>query len=639
MIKNEILLQKKYNTKSKEKMKTKLFNKEIDFSFRRFLTITVLLLIPFLYSFFFLKAFWDPYSRIKDIPVGIVNLDKGDKGSKILKTLESKNVMKMVVFSNEKDAVSKLYRRKVYAVIIIPDDFTGNLEKVGTSERKEPVIRFLTNKKSNFITSQIYDRAMIEVQKNIENEVSSQAITVLSDTIQSSVDKVKVIRDGFHTMNDGTNKLNEGAVKLDDGAKKLHDGVVTLENGYREFNIGIHTYAFNMDKLSTGYETFDSGVKQYVAGVDKAADGLNQISAGVITLGDKIAVLKYNNDFKKLYNGAKTVQEQKVAEKLKEGGVKISEGSGKVKTSIGSIPATIPDKPETLSEGIYKLANASNQVEDGIAKLADGSNQLKTGTTELAKGTNILNTGVNLAARKFDSEIKTNEEKADELTGFGKFMKEPVTLQTDNINNVSNYGIAFAPYFISLSLWVGALVLLIVLFYDARDRFHVFSRNYYDKNYQLLAYLGLIMIQATLFSVLMYTSFKLPLTNDFLFISSIFLISASFFMMIYFLMIAFDDLGKLVAIVLLIVQLCASGGTFPIETTPVFFKKVYPLMPMRYSIGLIEESIIDIEFHFLTSNLAIIAGIFIVFLLLNLITIRTLKKNHLDSLIPNSLES
>lgn len=606
-------------------MKKNLYGQEFEFSLKRFLVIAVLLLIPFLYTFFFLKAFWDPYARMKNIPVAVVNLDQGDKGKAILERIKEKNVMKMVFFPNEKEATGKMYNREVYAVIIIPEDFTSNLEKAGTSERKEPVIRYLTNKKSNFITSQIYDRVMIAVQKNIENEVSSQAVTVLSDTIQSSVNKVKLIRDGFHTMNDGTNKLNNGAIKLDDGAKKLNDGTATLKNGYKEFNAGIHTYARNMDKLSAGYETFDAGVNKYVSGVNKAADGLDQISAGVLVLGNKLSILKLNKDFQKLYNGAKQVQEQKVAQQLKEGGERILEGSGKIKASVGTVPVVLPDKPATLSEGIHKIANASSQVQDGIERLADGSSQLKNGTSELAKGTDILHSGVDLAARKFDSEIKTNEGKAGGLTGFGEFMKESVALETDNKNNVSNYGIALAPYFISLSLWVGALVLLIVLFYDANDRFHVFSRNYFNKNHQLLAYLGLINIQATIFSTLLYVFFNLNLTNDFLFIVSIFFISATFFMMIYFFILTFGDFGKLLAIIMLIVQLCASGGTFPIETTPVFFQKVYPFMPMRYSMGLIKESIVDIEHHFLTNNLAIIMGLFIVFLILNLIIIQIRK--------------
>lgn len=606
-------------------MKRNFGGQEFDFSLLRFIVIAVLLFIPFLYTFFFLKAFWDPYARINNIPVAIVNLDQGDKGKAILERLKEKNVMKMIFSPNEKEATGKMYNREVYAVVIIPEDFTSSLEKVGTSARREPVIRYLTNKKNNFITSQIYDRVMIQVQKNIENEVSSQAITVLSDNIQSSVDKVKLIRDGFHTMNDGTKKLNDGAVKLEDGAKKLNDGIVTLRNGYQELNAGIHTYANNMDKLSAGYRTFNSGVDKYVSGVNKAADGLDQISAGVVILGNKLSILKLNKDFERLYNGAKQVQEQKVAQQLKEGGDRILAGSGKIAASIGTVPAVLPDKPTTLSEGIHKISNASSQVQDGIERLADGSNQLKNGTSELAKGTNILHSGVNSAAWKFDSEIKTNEEKAEGLTGFGEFMKESVALQTDNKNNVSNYGIALAPYFISLSLWVGALVLLIVLFYDANDRFHVFSRNYYNKNHQLLAYLGLINIQATIFSTLLYVFFNLNLTNDLLLIVSIFLISASFFMIIYFFILAFGDLGKLLAVIMLILQLCASGGTFPIETTPVFFQKVYPFMPMRYSISLLKESMVDIEHHFLTTNLAIIVGLFIVFLILNLIVIQIRK--------------
>ena len=609
-------------------MKTKLFKKVINSSLGRLLVIVVILLIPFLYSFCFLKAFWDPYAKMKDIPVAMVNLDKGDRGKEILKRIQGKNVMKMITFTDEKEAVSNLYDRNVYAVIIIPEDFTGNLNQVASSRRKEPIIKFLTNKKNNFVTSQIYDRVIMEVQKNIENEVSSKVVTVLSDTIQSSVDKVKVIQNGFHAINDGTGKLNDGAIQLADGAKKINDGIATLGNNYKEFNAGIHTYANNMDKLSTNYKTFDSGINKYVSGVNKAADGLDQISAGVVTLGDKLGVLKFNDDFKKLYNGAKQVQEQKIAQQLKEGGNKILEGSGKVKSSIGAVPAALTDKPATLSEGIHKLSNASARVQDGIGQLADGSNQLKNGTSELTKGINILHTEVNLATQKLDSEMKTNQEKAGELTGLGKFMKEPINLQTDHINNVSNYGTAFTPYFISLSLWVGALSLLIVLYYDAKDRFHIFSRNYYNKYSQLLAYLGLITIQATLFSIFIYSNFKLNLTNNFLFISSIFMIDASFFMMIYFFILAFGDFGKLTAIVMLIIQLCASGGTFPIETAPSFFEKVYPFMPMKYSISLIKESIVDIEYHFLINDLAIISGLFIVFLILNLITIKVLKPSQ-----------
>ena len=154
-------------------MKTKLFKKVINSSLGRLLVIVVILLIPFLYSFCFLKAFWDPYAKMKDIPVAMVNLDKGDRGKEILKRIQGKNVMKMITFTDEKEAVSNLYDRNVYAVIIIPEDFTGNLNQVASSRRKEPIIKFLTNKKNNFVTSQIYDRVIMEVQKNIENEVSS----------------------------------------------------------------------------------------------------------------------------------------------------------------------------------------------------------------------------------------------------------------------------------------------------------------------------------------------------------------------------------------------------------------------------------------------------------------------------------
>src|SRR5271157_3068146 len=104
-------------------MKKNLYGQEFEFSLKRFLVIAVLLLIPFLYTFFFLKAFWDPYARMKNIPVAVVNLDQGDKGKAILERIKEKNVMKMMFFHDEKEATGKMYNREVYAVIIIPEDF------------------------------------------------------------------------------------------------------------------------------------------------------------------------------------------------------------------------------------------------------------------------------------------------------------------------------------------------------------------------------------------------------------------------------------------------------------------------------------------------------------------------------------
>ncbi len=525
---------------------------------------SVVLIIPYLYVLFFLKAFWDPYENISDVPVAVVNLDEGDFGREIIQKLEEANIMDIVLLDNDVQAKKLLKERKFYSSITIPEHFTDNVLNLKPNE-----IIFRSNKKYNFIASQIYERATVEVEKTLRNQISNTIAEKLHLGVEDSTVKM------------GT--LNKGLAMLDDGSNKLVTGLGELNTKYEEFDEGLNT-------LNKGASQFNEGINQYNSGIYQAVDGLDQISKGVVLLGDKVKILSWNKDFQKLYAGAKKVQDEKIKNKLIEASFKISNGS------------------KTILNGSDKLVDASGMVKDGIAKLSDGSKELEDGIKTAYEGVN--------------SSVDKANETVKSLNGLATYMKNSINLKVENIDDVPNYGTVFAAYFMSISLWVGCLVIIVVMYYDAKNRFGLFDRKYENKYKQYLSYIALIIIQGPLLTLLVVLSFDFTMVNIPVLMLCMTITDLTFFSMVYFFVLLFDDFGKFISVLLLIVQISASAGTFPIETTPKFFQRIFPFIPMRYSVSLFKEAFAGFDRMFFEPNLTFLISVFVVFTFLSWIVIR-----------------
>ena len=408
---------------------------------KKYVAIFVILIIPFFYVFFFLKAFWNPYEKLDTVPVAIVNLDKGNIGAEIVKKLKDSKKMKVEEVSSDEVALNGVKDRIYYSSITIPENFSDNI----TSLQKNEII-YRSNKKFNYIASQLYERSAIEIQNTVKNTISNQIGIKLHDSIKESANKIDVL----------SNSLS----KINDGSKQLEEGVLQLQKGVNKFN-------------AEGVNRIKGGVQQYVDGVNKATDGLDQISGGVIKLGDTLEILKTNSNFKKLYSGAKEVQNTNVKEKLTRGGYE-------------------------LNKGFDNLENASREIQKGVNKIYEGSKK--------------LNSGITTANNSVKSSVKESKIKLEKISNVDEFVQNSVNLKVENIDNVNNYGTIFATYFISISLWVGNLTIVITLFYDRDRRFGIFDKeNTGIKQY--LAYICLSIIQTFLLSFLILSSFNFDKLN------------------------------------------------------------------------------------------------------------------------------
>ena len=275
--------------------------KQKNHKFFNYVIIAAVLIIPFMYSFFYLKAYWNPYGEgnIDNLPVAIVNEDKGSKGEELVKEIKDSKKLKLSVVDSTK-AEDGLYNKDYYAIINIPEDFTESMESASTTNKKHATITYSPNQKSNYLASQIINNVVNVVEKNLDNKVNSEIVGTLSDTVKEVPDKLENISDGFDKLNDGTEKLKEGSntltsgteslkqnyTKFNEGVKSLQSGTNTLASGAKEFNqltSGLSTMQTGVTNLKNGSDAFTTGLNNYVTGVNSALSNTNNLASIVVS--------------------------------------------------------------------------------------------------------------------------------------------------------------------------------------------------------------------------------------------------------------------------------------------------------------------------------------------------------------------
>ena len=230
---------------------------------------------------------------------------------------------------------------------------------------------------------------------------------------------------------------------------------------------------------------------------------------------------------------------------------------------------------------------------------------------ELGTGLDKAKTGVNEAVNKA-------EEKLTKLNGLDQYVKAPVDIKEHKVSTVADYGSAFTPYFASLSLWVGALMMFFAIYLDPDVRFRREKRN--SKGIvTFLAYTVIGLVQSVVLTFVLLKTLNLQVSNVPLFYGVMMLISLAFVSIMRLLLVHIGASGKFVAILLLILQLTACGGTFPMELVPDFFKVINPYMPMTYSVNAMREVISGVDTGFFMKNIWVLIGITVGFFAINMV--------------------
>ena len=348
-----------------------------------------------------------------------------------------------------------------------------------------------------------------------------------------------------------------------DGSSSSAAKIQTLVSGVDALDAASTSVAKGASSLAEGAARVDSGASSLASGAATLADGNAQIASGASSLA----------------SGASSLAEG--TENLKSGTDSLKSGTATLKDGT----STLAEKEQTAVEGQQKVADGASNLKDGASqltegteKLASGTDQLNSGASELKDGTSSLQSGLASGTKQVPNLSESDQTKVADT------MSNPVTLSHNSLASGRNYGEGMGPFFMCLALWIGGLMLVQTLrvMNNRALASHAPSVRVMLGSWMPFGLVGIA--QATLMFVVIKFGLGFEMAHPWLawlFLCFVALIFTGF---IHGLTVFLGAPGKLVALVVLILQLVTGGGTMPYETLPEPIRWMHDFFPMGYAV-------------------------------------------------------
>jgi putative membrane protein len=613
------------------------------------IAIIVILFVPTLYSGTYLWANWDPYAHLERLPVAVVNDDvkakyKGEMyhiGSDLVDELKKDNNFKWK-FVNKAQADMGLKNNQYYFEIYIPPDFSKRATTLTNLYPTPLNLYYKVNVGSNFIASQIGRTAVDKIRTKLSQSISKNYSEVVFGNILS-------IGIGLSDARVGSSQITSSLKKLSLGTHEIVVGMRNQQGPLRQFSNGANQLSVSATKISKGADQLHTGVTDIknngintlgnsLASLNK---GTNQLVSGFVPLADGSTRLKqtiddYQSNHPELANDAAFQQIVQITQSL-TGGLgkynsslsafdrninKVNQGPSKLTEVTNSIALKLND----LSTGASKLAGEQRKLQSGAVNVNNGWNKVISSLTTLEKGENDLTTG----SQKLTKQLGSGSQAIQDIhTGkpIYEMMSNPVRLKEQLVHRVPNYGTGLAPYFLSLSLFVGALLLSTVYPLRETSTRAPSGTAWFLSKILLLAVISFFHSVITNLFLINFIGLD-PINKGYLYLFTFFS-SLLFMSIILFLVATADNVGRFLAIILLVLQLTSSAGTFPIELTPKFFQTIHSLLPMTYTVEGYRIILSTGDYHLLGRDIFVLAIYLVVFVILTILMLKQLLKKQL----------
>lgn len=569
-----------------------------------------------------------------------------------------------------------------YAVVTIPSDFSQKAASITKSEPQQAVINFTTTPAKNYIGSLVSNQAAAKVKSSVSEQITQAYAKGILENLDKLGMGLDTAANGASTLHDGLGRLQSGTQTYVGGVKQLAvnqqsltGGLAQLSDGSRKLQAGLGQLSNNLptesqlSQLSDGMKQLQSGINQLNASVSNPSPALvaqqNKVKTDAQTLVQTMEASK--SDLLAAGGTLQTLGAQAAASGSNSTTISlpqisnISRAFTKTQTIIAQTTTLLGDlqtltqqlsaQQTQLQAGVSVLNNgvnqltpnaitafngynsvrfANNQLLAGSASLTNGLNEAKSGSQKLANGASLLESrsgalidGTSQLASGADTLANKLADASNRIkiqpTGATtqQQIANPVKSEVTEKGNVPNYGYALSPYVLSLSLFVGAIVLNVI--YPIRKTFsEQESAIRWWLSKASVAGVAAFM-QATILMLVMVFFLGLTPEHPAHFIGAIYLTSFAYMSIVSLLVIVLDNPGRFLAMVILVLQLGSSEGTFPIQTANGFFQAINPLVPMTYSIRALRQAISGgLDNAFYGGSMWVLAGFLLV---ANLLTI------------------
>lgn len=533
-----------------------------------------------------------------------------------------------------------------YLSLTLPADFSERIASSSGSTPETGALQVRTNDANNYIVGQISRTVFSEVRQAASTKTSRSFLDKIfvsfsdihgktvkaakgADRLNGGIDKAekgsKDLADGLKDAKDGSGKLSTGLKKLHTGAGDLEDGSKRVAEGTQKLADRVNGTAAKVGPFLKGNEKTIGDTAQLVAdssgvirkhldtlvktaptaakGARAASGTLTDVyarrcddpvlpdaacsdlkkakdaAADVTTIADDLNTLiaDQDGDLDKLDKNLATLQKQSQAlanraphlsedladavkkiNKLNDGAAEVAAGAKKLHKGIGTAKTGAVD----LDKGVGKLKTGADDLNGGIYKLVDGSGKLAGGLHD--------------GAEKIPDYDEQDRDRRTEV------MADPVRLASHDMHKAPNYGTGFAPYFIPLSLWVGAMVAYMLIAPMNRRALAAGASAWRIALAGWLPVVAIGVLQTVALMSVLHWAVGLQMARAAGTVGFLFLVTACFAAIVQWLNARFGAAGRILVLALLMLQLTSAGGTYPVQTSPGFFNALHPFLPMSY---------------------------------------------------------
>ena len=430
-----------------------------------------------------------------------------------------------------------------------------------------------------------------EISPTVKNDI--QIINNVSESITSSIsDLIKAIQEG-----------SENAPERIDSIYDKVNNLASISNNLLEF-------LTKLDKITPG-----TSLEQTINSINEINNKLNSIQSILLSIKNQInngqtpsfdnlnKVLGVLDDVNAITQTLLNNYDSKILYPLNE----IFDKGINVSDDVITLLENAEDKLPKINNILDTALNFSGNADEAIAYIKEKVPEAETVLNKLVSALSDVN----------------NSEEMDDLVKFLKndiieqanFLEQPVELVSKSLYPMANYGTAMTPFYTVLSLWVGVLLLTSLLTTEVHGEYKPYE-VYFGRG---LTFLTIALLQALIVSSGDIYFLGVTVNNPILFILLSLLISLVFTFIVYSVVSVFGNLGKAMAVVLLVIQVAGSGGTFPIQVTPKFFQNVNPLLPFTYGINALREAVAGIYRPNLFKDIIVLLIFLILSVILNVI--------------------
>lgn len=421
-----------------------------------------------------------------------------------------------------------------------------------------------------------------DILSSVRNSVGALS-TGLSEGLTQGADTLSGISSAVGT---DLGKLNE---KVQNVNEKLGNAITSVQDLIAQ-NEEILTVLRELDNQVPG-NPLSEIIEKLETENQRHKEILKNLQTGNNSIGNAVntSVQGLNQIASVIQDGQKNLQtsrasfEKNVLPSLNQSLDSFAQLSGKVSGVLAGVEPSAEQLKNVTGDLKQTLSDTKTAMESTKEALDDVQKKLNTAITDLG------------ALQSSDIYLSLKELTKKDTGEVAEFMHSPVQLETKSFYRVENYGSAMAPFYTNLAIWVGGIVLIAIFKMevdkDEKIKSFTVTQGYFGR---WILYITTGLIQALIICLGDIYLLKIQCKNPAAFIFAGLFASFVYVNLIYALSITFKHIGKALSVILVILQIPGSAGTYPIEMTPAFFQFVHPLLPFTYGINAMREAIAGI---------------------------------------------